>query len=91
MFSYEDWLQAAKLYIKLGKRIGLTIRQLGYPTKNSLRSGYREYERCQDLSAGYVRQSMYSDADSTEQSNITSSMVAASQRPSRRLAIPLGH
>ena len=63
MFSYEDRLRAVKLYIKLGKRIGLTIRQLGYPTKNSLRSWYREYERCQDLSAGYVRQSMYSDAD----------------------------
>ena len=37
MFSYEDRLRAVKLYIKLGKRIGLTIRQLGYPTKKSAR------------------------------------------------------
>ena len=44
MFSYEDRLRAVQLYIKLGKRVGLTIRQLGYPTKNALKSWYREYE-----------------------------------------------
>lgn len=35
MFSYEDRLRAVQLYIKLGKCTGLTIRQLGYPTKNA--------------------------------------------------------
>jgi len=63
MFSYEDRLRAVQLYIKLGKRIGLTIRQLGYPTKNALRNWYREYERCQDLPTGYVRRPRYSEAD----------------------------
>ena len=29
MYSYEDRLRAVQLYIKLDKRIGLTIRQLG--------------------------------------------------------------
>ena len=29
MFSYEDRNRAVKLYIKLGKRLGVTIRQLG--------------------------------------------------------------
>lgn len=36
MYSYEDQLRAVRLYIKLGKGIGLTIRQLGYPTENAL-------------------------------------------------------
>ena len=36
MYSYEDRIRAVKLYIKLGKRTGATIRQLGYPTKNAL-------------------------------------------------------
>jgi len=45
MFSYKDRLRAVQLYIKLGKRIGLTIRQLGYPTKNALRTWCSEYER----------------------------------------------
>ena len=35
MYSYEDRIRAVKLYIKLGKCVGATIRQLGYPTKNA--------------------------------------------------------
>ena len=42
MYSYEDRLRAVRLYIKLGKRVGLTIRQLGYPTENALKGWYRE-------------------------------------------------
>ena len=55
MYSYEDRIRAVRLYLKLGKRIRATIRQLGYPTKNSLLSWHREYERCHDLRTGYVR------------------------------------
>ncbi len=62
MYSYEDRLRAVELYIKLGKRIGLTIRQLGYPTKNALLSWHREYEQRLDLPVGYVRQPRYSQA-----------------------------
>lgn len=29
MYSYEDRIRAVKLYIKLGKRLRATIRQLG--------------------------------------------------------------
>jgi len=29
MYSYEDRLRAVQLYLKLGKRIKATIRQLG--------------------------------------------------------------
>ena len=38
MYLYEDRLRAVRLYIELGKRIGLTIWQLGYPTKNALKT-----------------------------------------------------
>ena len=55
MYSYEDRIRAVKLYIKLGKRLRATIRQLGYPTKNSLIGWYREYERSRDLQFGYTR------------------------------------
>ena len=60
MYSYEERLRAVQLYIKLGKRIGLAIRQLGYPTKNALKAWHREYEQRLDLPAGYVRQPLYS-------------------------------
>ena len=62
MYSYEDRCRAVQLYIKLGKRVGLTIRQLGYPTKNALKSWYREYEKRFDVPAGYVRPPRYSQA-----------------------------
>ncbi len=35
MYSYADRLRAVELYTRLGKRLNATIRQLGYPTKNS--------------------------------------------------------
>ena len=63
MYSYEDRIRAIELYIKLGKRAGATIRQLGYPTKNSLKSWHEQYERDLDVPHGYVRtKSKYSQA-----------------------------
>ena len=55
MYSYEDRIRAVKLYIKLGKRLRATIRQLGYATKNALKSWHREYEHSRDLQVNYVR------------------------------------
>lgn len=62
MYSYEDRLRAVLLYIKLGKRVGLTLRQLGYPTKNALKSWHREYEQGLELHAGYARRPKFSIA-----------------------------
>ena len=62
MYSYEDRIRAVRLYIKLGKRTGATIRQLGYPTKNALKSWHRKYEQGRDLPMGYARSKpKYSD------------------------------
>jgi len=66
MYSYEDRIRAVKLYIRLGKRLGATIRQLGYPTKNSLIGWYREYEQHRDLQVGYAR-SMFKYSDEQRQ------------------------
>ena len=62
MCSYEDRLRAVRLLIKLGKRVGPTIRQLGYPTKNALKSWHREYEQHLYLQAGYARLPKFSQA-----------------------------
>ena len=62
MYSYEDRIRAVRLYIKLGKRTGATIGQLGYPTKNALKSWHRKYEQVRDLPVGYARSKpKYSD------------------------------
>ena len=62
MYPYDDRTRAVKLYIKLGKRTAATIRQLGYPTKNALKSWHLKFERCHDLPMGFVRSKpKYSD------------------------------
>jgi transposase InsO family protein/transposase-like protein len=66
MYSYEDRLRAVQLYIRLGKRVGLAIRQLGYPTKNALKSWHREYVQRLDLPAGYVRSPKYTQAQKNQ-------------------------
>jgi putative transposase len=63
MYSYAQRIRAVKLYIKLGRRLNATIRQLGYPTKNSLIGWYREYEQSRDLQAGYARSRQKYSAD----------------------------
>jgi hypothetical protein len=45
MYSYEDRIKAVRLYLKLGKRLGVTIRQLGYPTKNTFIQSVDAYIR----------------------------------------------
>ena len=55
MYSYEERIRAVRPYIKLGKRIAATIRQLGYPTKDSLKPWHREYKQSHDLRSSYVR------------------------------------
>lgn len=62
MSSHEDRLRAVQLFIKLGKRAGLTIRQLGYRTKNALKAWYRTYEQRQGLPRAYAREPKYTAA-----------------------------
>jgi putative transposase len=92
MYSYEDRLRAVRLYIKLGKRIALTIRQLGYPTKNALKSWHQEYEQRRDLSASYVRLPKFSQAQKeravahyVEHGRCLSATIKALGYPSRGL------
>ena len=66
MYSYADRMKAVRLYMKLGKRMAATIRQLGYPTKNALKAWHREYELHHDLPPCYVRtKSRYSPEQKT--------------------------
>ena len=54
MYSYEDRIRAVKLYIRLGKRLSMTVRHLGYPTTKALERWYRMYEQSHDLPAGRI-------------------------------------
>jgi len=62
MYSYEERLKAVELYLRYGKRIKATIRELGYSTKNSLMAWCAEFEKTGSLHEGYARSKpKYSD------------------------------
>ncbi len=44
MCSYEDRMRTVQFYLKLGRRLAATPRQLAYPTKNSLLAWCAEFE-----------------------------------------------
>lgn len=45
MYSLEDRKRAIALYIEYDLSAADTIRELGYPNRNSLRMWYRKYGR----------------------------------------------
>jgi transposase-like protein len=54
MYSEEDRKRAIELFIKYDKCITQVIHELGYPTRQSLYSWYKDY-----LKAGIVRAADY--------------------------------
>ncbi len=83
MYSYEDRIRAVELYLKLGKRVNATIRQLGYPTKNSVKVWCEEFEKSGDLQKGCVRvKPKYSEKQKNLALSITSITGVASASPS---------
>lgn len=90
MYSYKDRLQGVQLYVNLGKRIGLTVRHLGYPTQDALKTWCREYEPSHELPAGCRRLASFSQAQKERAVEHFREHGGPSRRPSRRRAIPAG-
>lgn len=59
MYSCGNPLRAVLLYINHRKSADITIRQLGYPTKNTLKVWYLAYERSRDFPRVYQRKPKY--------------------------------
>ena len=57
MYTYEQRMDAVKLYIKYGKRAAAVIRTLGYPNRHMLVKWYQEFESTGDLHQYKVRSS----------------------------------
>ena len=49
MHSYEERMKAVRLFIKYELSVADTIRELGYPTRNTLIRWYNEYLEKGDL------------------------------------------
>ncbi|MDQ0036730.1 transposase-like protein [Variovorax boronicumulans] len=89
MYSYEDRIRAVELYIKLGKRVRPTIRQLGYPTKNSLKGWCNEYQQKFDLPAGYAgRKLKFSQEQRAAASQARRAVLPPSEESTLDLVLP---
>lgn len=91
MYSHEDRLRAVQLYIKLGKRVGLTIRQLGYPTKNALGVGIGSTSSTSICQPATRARRSTRRRSKNGRSITTWRMAAALRRRSGRWAIPVGN
>lgn len=60
MFSYEDRIKAVKLLIKYNMSYSNVRRELGNPSKESLR---KWPEKNGDLKSEYIRKDMYSEEE----------------------------
>ena len=55
MYPYEERMRAVKAYIASGYQANQTIRKLGYPSHEALRSWYREYREKGDMHRDFIR------------------------------------
>jgi putative transposase len=61
VFTYQQRIKAVELYIKYGLKAAATTRDLGYPTRRSLQSWYREYRDTGDLHRDITRKSRFTN------------------------------
>ncbi len=55
VYPYEEQMRAVKAYIASGYQATQTIQELGYPSREALRSWYREYRENGDLPRDFIR------------------------------------
>ncbi len=60
MFSYEKRIKAVKLLIQYDMCYSDVRRELGYPSKESLRNWYQEYKINGDLHLDFIKEDQYS-------------------------------
>ena len=61
MYPYEGRMRAVKAYMASGYQANQTIRDLGYPSHEALRSWYREYRENGDLHRDFIRASLHTE------------------------------
>ena len=88
MFSYEDRIKAVKLLIKYDMSYSHVIRELGYPSKESLRNWYKEYIKNGNLHTEYIRKDMYSEEEKLNAVNYYIEHGKSVSRTVRKLGYP---
>ena len=59
MFSYEERIKAVKLLLQYDMSYSTVIRELGYPSKETLWNWYNEYSQNGDLHQNFIKQTKF--------------------------------
>lgn len=63
MFSYEEHIKAVKLLIQYDLSYSTVIRELGYPSRESLWSWYNEYSQNGELHQDFIKQPKFTEEE----------------------------
>lgn len=63
MYSYEERMNAVKLYIKYEHSVSSTIQQLGYPSPQALRNWFSEFQNNGDLQKTAERKKKFTQSE----------------------------
>jgi transposase InsO family protein/transposase-like protein len=88
VFSYKERIKAVELLIKYDMAYSDVRKQLGYPSKNSLRSWYKEYMENGDLHSKYTKKNTYSEAEKTNAVNYYLEHGKSISRTVKKLGYP---
>lgn len=69
MYTYEERMNAIKLYIKYDLSVADTVRNLGYPNRNMLRRWYKEYQETGGLHKEYKKRPRHTQKQMQEAVN----------------------
>lgn len=61
MFSYEERIKAVKLLIQYDLSYSTVIRELGYPSRESLWNWYNEYSQYGELHQDFIKQPKFTE------------------------------
>ena len=88
MFSYEERIKAVKLLMQYDLSYADVIRELGYPTKRSLRNWYEEYKLNNNLHGSYIRKYKYGSEEKHTAVNYYLEHGKSLSRTVRKLGYP---
>lgn len=89
MFSYEERIKAVKLLLQSDMSYSTVIRELGYPSKQSLWNRYNEYSQNGDLHQDYIKQPKFSAEEKQRAVNYYLEHGEVFLEPLRNLVIPV--
>jgi putative transposase len=88
MYSYDERLKAVKLLLQYDMSYSTVVRELGYPSKASLRGWYNEYLQEGGLHRDYVKPSKFTEKDKLRAVNYYLEHGKCISRTVRKLGYP---